>query len=211
MCLLWMLICLSACGSCVSEESGTVSVTNPPTTAAADTKEASMAVESAALLPIPGRSADFSFLSGAGGWRTRMLLNADGSFTGVFHDSEMGEVGEGYSKGSVYVCSFSGKFTDIERIHDYAYRMNLYHVETERQPGETWIEDDIRYVAHDPYGIEEGETFIFYLPDTPLSEVPEAFLIWWPYRYDQNAENRETLSCYGILNKTTDYGFFYAE
>ena len=37
----------------------------------------------------------FYFSSGAGAWGTEMDISADGSFTGNFHDSEMGDTGEG--------------------------------------------------------------------------------------------------------------------
>ena len=65
-------------------------------------------------LPLPEETAEFSFLSGAGAWRTVMTLNRDGTFTGWYLDSEMGEIGKGYPHGSAYTCTFSGKFKNIE-------------------------------------------------------------------------------------------------
>ena len=64
-------------------------------------------------------------------------------------------------------------------------------------------------MASDPYGLEEGTEFILYLPDTPISEVPEEFLIWWPYLFEHDTDPFDTLSCYGILNVAMGYGFFY--
>ena len=52
----------------------------------------------------------FVFSSGAGGWFTELELQPDGSFTGSYHDSEMGEFAEDYPNGTVYVCEFSGRF-----------------------------------------------------------------------------------------------------
>jgi hypothetical protein len=201
-------------------EASVLPETQPPETAPADTSTATepqptepstTAPAELTELPLPSETVEFSFLSGAGGWWTSLILHTDGSFVGSFHDSEMGDIGEGYPHGSVYVCNFSGRFIAFEQINDYAYKMTLTDVSTEHQTGEEWIEDDIRYVAYDPYGIEEGTEFILYLPDTPLSEVPEEFLTWWPYRYDQSTEPKENLSCYGILNVATNYGFFYLE
>lgn len=137
-------------------------------------------------LPLPAETVAFSFLSGAGGWSTELQLNQDGSFTGQYHDSEMGDIGEDYPHGSVYVCSFAGEFVDFEKLSEYAYKMNLTNLTTENTTGEEWIEEQIRYVASDPYGLEEGSEFILYLPDTPISEVPEEFLIWWPYRFEHS-------------------------
>ena len=55
-------------------------------------------------LPLPKESAEFFFRSGAGAWRTIITLNRDGTFTGSYLDSEMGESGEGYPHGSAYTC-----------------------------------------------------------------------------------------------------------
>jgi hypothetical protein len=168
-------------------------------------------------LPLPKESAEFSFLSGAGAWRTVITLNRDGTFTGRYLDSEMGETGEGYPKGSAYICDFSGKFENIKKVDEYSYQMTLTGIKTEKPVGEEWIEDGIRYVASDPHGLNDPineqtcTEFIFYLPDTPIDQVPEEFLIWWPYRYTQETAPKTTLSCYGILNVTTSFGFFTTE
>ena len=42
---------------------------------------------------------EFYFSSGAGGWATVMTIDADGTFSGNFHDSDMGTTGEGYPYG----------------------------------------------------------------------------------------------------------------
>ena len=41
----------------------------------------------------------------------------------------------------------------------------------------------------------------------------DAFLSWRPAEAVKNNENEEnsTLSCYGLLNVSKDYGFFYVE
>ena len=144
-----------------------------------------------------------------------MTLNRDGTFYGMYSDSEMGEVGEGYSYGSVYICDFSGKFENIQQIDAHSYKMTLAHVQTEKPVGEEWIEEEIRYVASEPFGLndpinnQECTDFIFYLPDTPIDQFSEDFLFWWPYQYSEDAKT--TLSCYGIQNVTADNGFFSAE
>ena len=169
------------------------------------------------MLPLSRESMDFSFLSGAGGWRSNMTLNRDGSFTGMYTDSEMGEAGEGYPYGSVYICAFSGKFVNVEQIDAYSWKMTLNSVETENAVGEEWIQEEIRYVASEPFGLndpinnQECTEFILYLPDTPVDQLSEDFLLWWPYMFSEEADTKTTLSCYGILNVTTGYGFFTAE
>ena len=78
----------------------------------------------------------FVFASGAGGWATEMHINADGTFTGSYHDSDMGVTGEGYPHGTVMTCDFSGTFTDFRRVSDTVYTMRLKEVNTARTPGE---------------------------------------------------------------------------
>lgn len=150
---------------------------------------------------------DFHFLSGVGGWSTDLTLSNDGSFVGSFHDSEMGSIGDGYPKGTYYVCEFSGKFTDIKKIDEYSYSMTLSDIKLKHTPETEWIEDEIKYIASGPYGLEGGKDFVFYLPSTPLTVLSEDFLSWWPHRFDFDNQ-KTTLSCYGILNKSTSDGFF---
>ncbi len=206
-----VLLCLSACNTAIPNKADT---TTPdiPTSSTTEVKP----FESNHL-PLPSDNVEFSFLSGAGAWRTIITLNRDGTFTGWYLDSEMGETGEGYPKGSAYTCDFSGKFENIEKINEYSYKMALTNIEISKAVGEEWIEDGIRYIASAPYGLNIPDTkqecteFVFYLPDTPIDQVPEEFLSWWPYRYPQEAGAKTTLSCYGILNVTTNFGFFTSE
>lgn len=228
--LVAILLSLSACNTHNpnSTSAGTTEVTTDPTVAdtieshATDaTTDTTATSETNSMeivqLPLPEENVEFSFLSGAGAWRTIITLNRDGTFTGSYLDSEMGESGEGYPHGSAYTCTFSGKFVNIESVDAYSYKMTLTDIKTEKAVGEEWIENEIRYVASEPYGLndpineQECTEFIFYLPDTPVDQVPEEFLTWWPYRYTQETAPKATLSCYGILNVTTNFGFFTTE
>ena len=211
-----IMLCLPACGTRTAVPAATTELpaetTAAATTAPIETTESATATET--VLPLAEETATFSFLSGAGGWSSDMTLNRDGSFSGQYHDSEMGEAGEGYPMGTVYICNFSGKFEDIQQIDAYSYKMTLTQITTEHTAGEEWIEGEIRYVASDPYGLadpfgeQECREFIFYLPQTPIDQVSEDFLSWWPYRYSQETEPRTELSCCGILNVVTGHGFF---
>ncbi|MBR2040205.1 MAG: hypothetical protein IJ948_02355 [Clostridia bacterium] len=205
------LLCLSACNIAIPNKTDTTTIDTP----SSSTTEA-IPIESNPL-PLSNDGVEFAFLSGAGAWRTIITLNRDGTFTGWYLDSEMGETGEGYPKGSAYTCDFSGKFENIEKLNEYSYKMTLTDVETNKAVGEEWIEDEIRYVASAPHGLndpinnQECTEFVFFLPDTPINQVPEEFLSWWPYRYTQETARKTTLSCYGILNTVTNFGFFTSE
>ena len=175
--LIVIMLSLSACN------------THKPNSTSANTADATVMPETNAIeigpLPLPEESVEFSFLSGAGGWRTIITLNRDGTFTGWYLDSEMGEVGEGYPCGSVYTCTFYGKFENIERVNAYSYKMALTDIKTEKAVGEEWIENEIRYVASGPHGLNDPITnqlcteFVLYLPDTPVEQVSEEFLTFF--------------------------------
>lgn len=149
----------------------------------------------------------FSFMSGAGAWSTELFLYPDGTFTGNFHDSNMGETGDGYPHGTIYTCDFEGRFTITEQTDDNTYALSLSGLTTQQVPDEDWwIEDQILYLASGPYGLEDGETFYLYTPKKATAELSEMFLSWWPLRYEK--ERPETLGCYGIENVEAQTGFF---
>lgn len=125
-----------------------------------------------------GLTSKFSFSSGAGGWMTVMELEDDGSFTGSFQDWDMGVRGEGYPKGTVYKCDFSGKFSTPEQLSQFIYSAELEYLELDGTPGDEYIEDDTRYIYSEAYGFDDAGTFLFYLPGCPVEEIDENFLSW---------------------------------
>lgn len=155
---------------------------------------------------------EFLFASGASSSGTELVLNQDGSFAGQHFDHE-NATGDGFPKGTCYLCDFSGRFEDIRQITPYIYSMTLAELDTEKEEGEEWIEDDVLYIAARPYGLEDGEEFLFYAPGVPLEEIPEEFLSWWMGRgsYQEDAGSRQTLPCYGLFNIATGEGFFQYE
>lgn len=196
-----------------TEAASTEAKTETQTTEAASSEEDAGATEKGtstaelqeeAVSALPGTyPIDMIFSSGAGGWSTTLTLSQDGSFTGAFSDSEMGERDENeYPNGTVYVCNFSGKFKDIKKVNDYTYSMTLDSVKVSED--EEKIEDGIRYKVGEPSGMDSGTEIYFYTPDAPVSELPEAFLSWW----QESADGSATLDCYAIYNKSADAGFF---
>ncbi len=209
-CLLSLLLCvclLSGCGLVILNEAVEMQTdkpeitepTNKPVTPPPSAKDDNT---------LPGDfPMDFYFSSGAGAWGTELVLKKDGSFTGEYHDSNMGETGDGHPNGTVYLCSFEGAFGDVKKINDYSYKMTLQYVDTQKPAGTQWIEDGVLYVTSDPYGLEMGKEFIFYTPDAKTDSLSEEFLSWWPYRFEED-DGRDRLSCYGIYNLDGEYGFF---
>lgn len=124
---------------------------------------------------------DFVFSSGAGGWGTEISISADGSFEGVFHDSDMGDTGTGYSNGTVYICNFSGHFSELEATDDpfiCSLKLNDITVLDDKAAGTEEIIDEVRYVYSTPYGFDNADEFFLYLPGASLSDMSEACRSW---------------------------------
>jgi len=150
------------------------------------------------------RGMTFEFASGAGAWSTELTVGENGTFTGNFHDSEMGETGEGYPDGTQYGCVFHGQFSDPEKIDEYSWKVQISVEPDEGQAPET-IEDQIRYVTATPYGLEKAKTVIFFLPGMAIDRLPEDF-IPWTYLYETTPETKE-IPYYAIWNEEDDAGF----
>ena len=148
---------------------------------------------------------EFVFASGAGAWATVINLEDEGSFVGEYHDSEMGFTGDGFPHGTVYISTFSGKFTRPEPVNEYTYIMRLASFSTEKQLGEEYYENDIRYIVSEPYGFNNAYEFYIFLPGAPINQLPEDFLAW----AHLNSNLRKTLPSgyYGIYNITDGSGF----
>lgn len=121
---------------------------------------------------------EFVFTSGAGRWATEITLNVGGTFIGQYHDSDLGDSGIGYSNGTVYICNFSGIFTVPKKVNEYIYSMHLESLDVEGTPGTVYYENDTRYIVSDPYGFNNADEFLIYLPGCPLEETSEDFLSW---------------------------------
>ena len=150
----------------------------------------------------------YMFCSGAGGWSTDLYLELDGSFTGEFHDSDMGDGSGHFPNGTVYLCNFSGKFAQPERLDATTYAMRLESLETERpDDGAEEIVDGTRFINSGPYGLENAEELRIYLPETPVEGLSEDVLwvVRGPYNWEETEEG--TLGYWIIYNVTEECGF----
>lgn len=153
---------------------------------------------------------DLFYSSGAGAWYSSITLYEDGSFVGEHHDSDMGDVGDGYPNGTRSFCKFSGKFTNIKQIDNYTFSLTLESVTKVQEEGYTYIDEGVRYIVSYPVGLTEWQDstlvrdYLLYVPETKTSTLPEEFL-WWSLH---DAEKLETLSEYGLMNTKTQGGFF---
>lgn len=152
----------------------------------------------------------FSFSSGAGAWSTELYINSDGSFEGLYNDSDMGSSGEGYPEGTRYSCSFKGRFDSLEKIDEFTFKMKLAVLELEEEPGKEEVLDGVRYIYSTAYGLDDGEEFYLYLPGAKLAQLPEEYRSWVGY-YDLERITETELPFYGLYNINAGNGFSSCE
>lgn len=143
---------------------------------------------------------EFCFSSGAGGWATLMTIKADGSFSGQFFDGDLGVTGDGYPNGTMFLCNFTGQFTQPVKVNEYTYSMQILELNYAEEVGKEEIKDGMLYCYTDIYGLEEAEDILIYLPGAPLTELPEEFRSWI---YTTDTE----LPFYALNNEALQYGF----
>lgn len=147
---------------------------------------------------------EFYFASGAGAWRTVMQIEADGSFSGQYSDSDMGSTGEGYPNGTCYLSNFEGKFTQPVKINEYTYSMEIEEINYEKTGTEEII-DGVLYCYGDAYGLAGAEEVLIYLPGAPTTELPEEYMNW--VHNDMKNPDALELPFYGLYNVAEQNGF----
>ena len=148
---------------------------------------------------------EWTFSSGVGAWYTCIWIQEDGAFTGEFHDSEMGETGEAYPDGTVYGCLFHGKMTLGEQVDAYTWKIHVDELALDEGQISEVIEDGMRFVTCDPYGVKAGQDMLLYLPGTPINQIPEGFQPWAHlYAYGEDVKE---LPYFGLYDPQEENGF----
>ena len=142
-----------------------------------------------------------TYSSGVGAWSTTLNIRGNGFFSGSYSDSNLGETGSGYPNGTVYVSDFDGKF-NVTDIGKYSIALKLSSVDTDDNPGKSWISNGTKYIATDPFGLENTGYFILYLPGTTDNMLPDAVA-----EAERGIYNG-VLSCYILYNPSTGAAFY---
>ena len=149
----------------------------------------------------------FYFLSGAGAWSTELVVSPDGSFTGYYHDTDMGDSGADYPNGTRYECDFSGTFALVEQRDEFTYILRLTSLALKEVPGTERVADGLKLISAEAYGISGGDEFMLYSPGSPSAGLPEEFLEWVRMASAWE-EPPETLPFWGLYNLGEQAGFF---
>ena len=109
------------------------------------------------------------------GGKTELIFKNDGTFTGKYIFEEKDKTGDGYSKGTVNFCNFTGKFSVPIPFEQF---MNISTVESLQveEGKEEYIENDQKFVPASPEGIKNTKEVIFFLPGSKTSVFPEGTL-----------------------------------
>lgn len=145
------------------------------------------------------KNLEFYFSSGAGGWRTVLHIDGSGGFSGTYSDSDMGS-GE---HGVQYRCDFTGQFTQPVRVNDYTYSVRIDEITYEKEAGTDEVIGVTHYYYTDPYGLEDAEDILIYLPGAPLGQLPQEFRSWVGY----SENTRDELPFYALNNAVHQQGF----
>ena len=154
-------------------------------------------------------SLEWTFSSGVGAWYTCIWIEEDGTFTGEFHDSEMGEADEAYPDGTVYGCLFHGKMSLSGQVDEYTWKLHVDELALDEGQVPEVIEDGMRFVTSDPYGLKAGQDMLLYLPGTPVDKIPEGFIPW--AHLDAYGEDVKELPYYGLYDPQEETGFIGEE
>ena len=118
---------------------------------------------------------EYMMSSGAGGWAAYLNVTNSGSFTYNYHD---------FDAGAYYICHAQGQFSNMTKIDDNIYTVEVIYMNYEYNEGDEWTEVDtdgieINYVAADSYGIHEGDILYFYVEGSATADLPEGYVTWY--------------------------------
>jgi uncharacterized protein YecT (DUF1311 family) len=116
----------------------------------------------------------------------------------------MGETGEGYDDGTMYVSAFSGHFTNLVQIDEHTYEMTLSDISYANEVGSEEILDNIRYCYSEAYGLENAATFLVYVPGTPVNAFDEEVWSWIQWSVGEDT----VLTSPVIVNKDQEEGMY---
>lgn len=146
---------------------------------------------------------NFVFSSGTGGWSTTLSIGPNSTFSGVYHDSDMGVTGPGYPGGTVSYSKFSGQFKQVHQLNPNLYEMYIENLQYENPVGGSEIKEGQKYDYTEAYGISKNHRMAIYLPGTQISALPEEFRV---YSGGRIPEGSQTLPFYVIQGDME--GFF---
>lgn len=139
----------------------------------------------------------FQMASGVGAWATLLEIASDGSFTGEYHDFNMGDMAPEHPNGDCYYSEFSGRFGALERVDEYTYVTHIEELNYLLEGGTEEIKDGILYYYEEmAYGLDDATDIYIYLPGRSMADVEYAS----GWIYGGIDSDTQTLTAYAIDN-----------
>ncbi len=150
---------------------------------------------------------EFVFSSGSGAWRTYITISPKGEFVGEFSNWDSMPVRDDAPNGVTQKCPFKGAFKDVEKVNDFEYTLKIDYLETTGTGGQEVVDGlVIETLESVPYGFEEAEDFILYLPGRETADLDPTFLSWISSPQGWS-ETPSTLPLYALFNVGGATGF----
>jgi len=118
----------------------------------------------------------FHYTQTMGGGTTTLTMGQAGGFSGQYIRHKPGETGTNYSKGTIYLCNFTGRFANAVDNGDNTYTLELIDLNPSTEPGNTVYRDGYRYIATEPYGLEGTSTVEVYMSGSKTENMPECMI-----------------------------------
>lgn len=149
---------------------------------------------------------EFVLTSGVGNWSTNIEIATDGTFVGRYSDLNMGDFGDEYPNGTIYICDFNGKFSKPQQLDEYTYSTELKNIKINEPSGKIYYRNKTKYICSEPYGFDRAKTFMIYLPGTPIDHLPDGFCTWLNTYIGGNCQTLPS-NFYGLYNVNAEEGF----
>ena len=175
-----------------------------------DDDEDETAPDSASAAVFEQFAGDYMFLSGGGGWATTLTLAADGSFSGEYHDSDMGTTGPDYPNGELQEAVFSGRFSSASKNDDgtYTLQCDADRLTVQGEKGDSFIRDDTLVTIADVYGMEPCGSFTAYPKGYDSAKLSDDVKMWNAGSYDFTTDAPLTVD---ILTNDHQQESFYSQ
>ena len=144
----------------------------------------------------------YSFYSGVGGWSDDFYIEKDGSFHGSYHDSDMGDSGDGYPDGTRYYCEYEGHFENIQKVDEFTYKMHMKDINIINNDDE-YIADGVKYIPVTPYALNNANEIEIYMPGKPVSEIDDEIKTWI---FVGSQEQQDSLENLALVNVNENQG-----
>jgi hypothetical protein len=147
----------------------------------------------------------YGYLSAMTEWDTELDISLkDNTFAGSYESRSFTLEGDAYD---VLRCIFKGKIDGFKRVNEYSFSTHVTEFTTDKfEPVDEKYGEYMAHVTYsEPYGFKDADELILYLPNTPVSELPQKTIEWLePYI---GIPTPEHLGYYVICNKAEETAF----